>query len=449
MSTIALASFFGSAIEWYEFFLFASASALVFGPLFFPSADPMTGTLLSFGTLGVGFLSRPVGAVAAGHLGDRVGRKHVLVATLLVMGLATTSIGVLPGYDSIGVWAPIALVALRILQGLAVGGEWGGAALIAVEHSSEKSRGFYGSVPQMGLPAGLLLATVALELSGRAMDEQAFAEWGWRLPFLAAAPLVLVGLLIRLRINEPPAFRAVLDEQRREKLPVLAAIRRYPKQILLAAGMRFADNILYYVFATFGLTYMTGHLGMHRSTVLLAIMAAAGLELITLPVFGALSDRIGRKPVVLVGASLAVLLPVPFFWLADTGNGWLVLCAEVLMLSIAHAAVFAPLAAWFAEMFSPEVRYSGITLGFQIGALLSGAPAPLLATALLARYGDMTPVALVAGAGSLVTAICAIMAKDMVGRDRRDAIADPTQSGDPEPVASQRVSSGPRTDHDV
>jgi metabolite-proton symporter len=411
MSTIALASFIGSTIEWYDFFLYGITSALVFGKLFFPASDPLNGTLLAFGTFAVGFIARPFGGIIAGHLGDRIGRKFVLVATLLAMGISTTFIGLVPSYHSIGLAAPVLLILLRVVQGLAVGGEWGGAALIAVEHAPPGKRGFYGSFPQMGLPAGLCLATAGMELASR-LPESEFLEWGWRVPFVFSAVLVVVGLLIRLRIEEPPAFRNVLDADTRVKLPILEAIRRFPRAILLSAGLRFADNILYYVFTTFGLMYMSGHLGLPRQTVLYAILLAAALELLTNPFFGALSDKVGRRPVVIFGALVAVAAPFPFFFLVGTGNPLLILLAEVMVLSIAHAAVFSPMAAWFAEMFSPEVRYSGVTLGFQLGALAAGAPTPLIATALLAKYNDYTAVAIFAMVGAAVTLICAVMARE-------------------------------------
>jgi len=422
MLTIAIASFIGSAIEWFDFFLYGITSALVFGKLFFPGGDPLTGTLLAFGTFAVGFIARPFGGIVAGHLGDRVGRKFVLVTTLLAMGISTTLIGLVPSYNSIGLLAPILLVLLRIVQGLAVGGEWGGAALIAVEHANPKRRGFYGSFPQMGLPAGLCMAVGGMELASR-LPEAEFLTWGWRLPFLFSAVLVVVGLVIRLRIEEPPAFKKVLDSGATVKLPIVEAVRRYPRAILLSAGLRFADNILYYVFTTFGLTYMTSHLGVPRHTVLVAILIAAALELVTKPFFGALSDKVGRKQVVVFGALVAVIAPFPFFQLVGTGNPTLIVLAEVLVLSIAHAAVFSPLAAWFAEMFSPDVRYSGVTIGFQLGALVAGAPTPLIATALLAKYGDYIAVAIFAMLAAAVTLVCALFV-----RVASDTKASPTRT---------------------
>jgi len=416
MLTIAIASFMGSAIEWFDFFLYGITSALVFGKLYFPGGDPLTGTLLAFGTFAVGFIARPFGGIVAGHLGDRVGRKFVLVTTLLAMGVSTTLIGLVPSYHSIGLAAPILLILLRIVQGLAVGGEWGGAALIAVEHANPNRRGLYGSFPQMGLPAGLCMAVGGMELASR-LPETEFLAWGWRIPFLFSAVLVAVGLVIRLRIEEPPAFKKVLDSDSTVKLPIVEAVRRFPRAILMSAGLRFADNILYYVFTTFGLTYMTSHLGLPRKTVLVAILIAAALELLTNPLFGALSDKFGRKQVVIFGALVAVVAPFPFFHMVGTGNPTMILLAEIMVITIAHAAVFSPMAAWFAEMFSPEVRYSGVTIGFQLGALLAGAPTPLIATALLAKYGDYTPVAIFAMIAAGITLVCALFAR--VVQERR------------------------------
>ncbi|WP_414448263.1 MFS transporter [Burkholderia sp. 22PA0099] len=425
MSTIAAASFIGSTIEWYDFFLYGIASAIVFGPLYFPGNNPLTGTLLAFGTFAVGFIARPFGGIVAGHLGDRIGRKFVLVATLLAMGISTAVIGLVPSFGQIGMLAPVLLIALRVVQGLAVGGEWGGAALIAVEHAPQGKRGLYGSFPQMGLPAGLCLATGAMELVSR-LPETDFLAWGWRIPFVCSALLVVIGLLIRLRIEEPPVFREILDSRKQARLPILEAIRRFPRAIVLSAGLRFADNILYYVFTTFGLSYMTRHLGLPRRMVLVAILLAAALELLTNPLFGALSDRLGRKPVVVFGALLAVLAPYPFFLLVGTGNPLLVLLAEAIVISIAHAAVFAPMAAWFAEMFSPDVRYSGVTIGFQLGALLAGAPTPVIATTLLAKYGDFGPIALFAMGAAFITLVCALLA-----RDARSLGTEPTPTPTP------------------
>lgn len=411
MKRVATAAFVGSAIEWYDFFLFGTASALVFGQLFFPGSDPMTGTLLAFGTFGVGFFARPVGGIVAGHLGDRVGRKKTLVATLLLMGLATAAIGLLPTYATVGVWAPLLLVALRVIQGLGVGGEWGGAALLAVEHAPARRRGYYGAFPQMGVPAGLLLASAAFAAVS-ALPDDALYSWGWRIPFLLSFALVGVGLFIRLAIAEPESFRKVVESGERVRRPIVTAVRDYPREVLLAAGIRFADNVIYYVFGTFALTYIANELGLPRSVGLIGVLVASALELFTMPFFGALSDRVGRRPVVLGGALFGIVTALPYFWLTDTGNSVLVICGAILTISIAHAAVFTPLSAWFSEMFGAEVRYSGISIGFQLGALVAGAPTPFIAVALLsAADGSPVLVAALVMAACAVTAVSAYLAR--------------------------------------
>ena len=412
MAKVAAASFIGSAIEYYDFFLFGTAAALVFGPLFFPGADPMSGTLLAFATFGVGFFARPLGGIIAGHLGDRIGRKKTLVGTLVIMGAATTAVGVLPTYESIGVWAPIALVVLRLCQGLGVGGEWGGAALLAVEHAPQSKRGFYGSWPQMGIPAGLLLASGAFALVS-ALPEEAFLSWGWRIPFMASAVLVIVGLVIRAKISEPPAFKKIMDAKAQVKHPLTEVLKKYPKEIALIAGIRFADNVLYYVFATFGLAYITTQLGLPKSVALTGILVASAIELITMPIFGALSDRIGRRPVVMMGAGIMLAMAFPFFWLVGTGNSWGVILACTITIAGAHSMVFAPLSAWFAELFGAGVRYTGVSVGYQMGSLIAGAPAPILATYLVSiNGGAYWPVALMVIVAGLVTLICAFVARD-------------------------------------
>jgi MFS transporter, MHS family, shikimate and dehydroshikimate transport protein len=404
---VAAASLIGSAIEWYDFFLYGTAAALVFNKLFFPSVNPLTGTLLAFATFGVGFFARPLGAVVFGHLGDKVGRKATLVTTLLIMGLATALVGVVPSYGSIGAAAPILLVLLRVAQGFAVGGEWGGAALMAVEHAPEGRRGFYGSWPQLGVPLGLLLSTGAFALVSQLPEDQ-FMAWGWRLPFLASLALVIVGLFIRLKVTESPAFAHARETGVQVRQPIVEVLRRYPRQVLLSAGVRFIDNVLYYVFATFALTYMTVQLHVPRGVALTGVLLASAVELVTMPFFGALSDRIGRRPVVVGGAILAGVLAYPFFWLVDTKQPVLIWLATVLIVGIAHAAVFAPLAAFFSELFGTGVRYSGVSIGFQLGALVAGAPTPFVAIWLLSSSGGKpwTVAALVVVA-ALVTVVSA------------------------------------------
>jgi MHS family shikimate/dehydroshikimate transporter-like MFS transporter len=413
MAKVAGASFIGSAVEYYDFFLFGTAAALVFPQLFFPGANPLSGTLLAFATFGVGFFARPVGGIIAGHLGDKIGRKKTLVATLLIMGVATTAVGILPTYQAIGIWAPIALVVLRLCQGLGVGGEWGGAALLAVEHAPASKRGFYGSWPAMGIPAGLLLSSGAFAVVS-ALPDDAFMSWGWRVPFLASSVLVIIGLIIRAKISEPTAFKKILDSHDQVKLPLAEVLRTYPREVALIAGIRFADNILYYVFATFGLAYMTTQLGLPRSVALAGVLVASAIELVTMPMFGALSDRIGRRKVVMMGTGIMLAMAFPFFWLVGTGSSWGVILACTITIAGAHAMVFAPLAAWFAELFDPHVRYTGISVGYQMGSLIAGAPAPIIATYLVSvNDGAYWPVALLVIAAGLVTLVCTILARDV------------------------------------
>jgi metabolite-proton symporter len=412
MGKVAAASLIGSAIEWYDFFLFGTASALVFSKIFFPTTDPLSGTLLAFATFGVGFFARPIGGIIAGHLGDRIGRKKTLIATLMLMGIATALVGLVPTYDSIGALAPALLVTLRLVQGLGVGGEWGGAALLAVEHAPAKRRGYYGSWPQLGVPAGLLLSSGAFAAIG-ALPKEDFLTWGWRVPFIASAVLVIVGLLIRARISEPPAFRKILESNAQLRHPIVEALRNRPKEVVLSAGIRFADNVLYYVFATFGLTYMTSRVGLPSSLALGAVLIASALELVTMPMFGALSDRVGRRPVIVGGAAVMILMAFPFFWLVDTGNALAAILACTVVLAVSHSMVFAPISAWFAEMFGAGSRYSGVSVGFQLGSLIAGAPTPFLATYLLASSGGAHwPVALMVVAAGSVTLICALIARD-------------------------------------
>lgn len=415
---VATASFIGSAIEWYDFFLYGTAAALVFPALFFPDFSELTGTLAAFATFGVAFVARPIGGVVFGHYGDKVGRKTMLVLTLLIMGLATFFIGLLPSFDSIGVWAPILLVILRFAQGFGVGGEWGGAALMAVEHAPSDKRGFYGSWPQLGIPAGLLLSTAVFSAVSALMSEEQFVGWGWRIPFLLSVALVGVGLFIRLKIMETPSFSQVKETNTEARMPIVEVFRTYPKAVFLAGGVRFADNVLYYVFATFVFTYTTSQLGLPRSAALVGVLIAAALEFITMPAFGALSDRVGRRPVIIGGALVMMAISFPFFWLVDTRNTLLVWLAIVLALSVSHAAVFGPIAAFFAELFDTRVRYSGTSVGYQLGSLVAGAPTPFIATALLAwSGGDPWPISLFTLAAGLVTLVCVLLTKETFQRN--------------------------------
>jgi MHS family shikimate/dehydroshikimate transporter-like MFS transporter len=384
---VALASLIGTTIEWYDFFLYGTAAALVFNRLFFPNSDPLMGTLYAFGTYAVGFFARPIGGIVIGHYGDKVGRKSMLVLTLVIMGVATFLIGLLPTYEQIGPWAAVALVVLRVAQGFGVGGEWGGAVLMAVEHAPPGRRGFYGSWPQIGVPAGLVLSTAVFAAFSRLPEDQ-FLSWGWRVPFLVSALLVGVGLLIRMRIVETPAFAKMKETSAEARQPIIEVLRTYPKEVLLAMGARFAENGAFYIYSVFVLVYATQQVKMPQQTVLNAMLFGAACELVAIPFFGALSDRFGRRPVYLFGAIMTAVLAYPLFWLLDTASPPLVWLAMFCVFVFSHAAMYGPQAAFLSEMFGTRVRYSGASLGAQLASVLAGGLSPFIATALLRSYGS-------------------------------------------------------------
>jgi MFS transporter, MHS family, shikimate and dehydroshikimate transport protein len=413
---VAVASLIGTAIEWYDFFIFGTAAALVFGQLFFPSAEPIIGTLYSFAIFGVAFIARPLGGMVFGHYGDKIGRKSMLVMTLLIMGVATTLMGLLPTYESIGIWAPILLVILRFLQGVAVGGEWGGAVLMAVEYSPEGRRGFYGSWPQMGSPIGLFLSTIVFFLASLLSQDQ-FLAWGWRLPFLFSIVLVGVGLFIRLRILETPAFNRVKEGGTEARLPMIDVLRNDLKNVLLATAIVFVTIGGFYVVTTFTLSYGTETLGVSRNIMLVGVIIAAISEFVSIPLFAALSDRVGRRPVITWSAAVCTLFAFPFFWLLETRSTGLIWLAFAV-ITFAMGGVYGPASSFIAELFDTRVRYSGASLGYQLSGVLSGAFAPLIATALLASFGGASwPVALYLAALSLVSLVGAYLAAETYRSD--------------------------------
>src|SRR4051794_15676558 len=421
---IVAASLIGTTIEWYDFFLYGSAAALVFNKLFFPDSDPLVGTLLSFLTYAVGFAARPLGALVFGHYGDRLGRKKLLVLSLLLMGGATFAIGLLPTHATVGTAAPVLLTVLRLVQGFALGGEWGGAVLLVSEHGDARRRGFWASWPQTGAPAGQLLATGVLSLLTAVLSDSAFGSWGWRIPFLLSGVLVLVGLWIRLSVDESPVFKQALAraEARKaahaeaEKLPLVSVMKHHWRDVLVAMGARMAENISYYVITAFILVYATTSAGVSKQTALNAVLIASAVHFAVIPAWGALSDRVGRRPVYLLGAAGVGLWMFPFFSLVDTGGfGNLILAVTVGL--VLHGAMYAPQAAFFSEMFATRMRYSGASIGAQFASVAAGAPAPLIATALLADYDSSTPIALYVIAAALVTLVAVGVAKETRHRD--------------------------------
>ncbi|MFC5138924.1 MFS transporter [Actinomycetospora rhizophila] len=409
---VAGATLIGTSIEWFDFFVYGAAAALVFGKLFFPTANPLTGTLLALSTFGVGFVARPFGGVIFAHFGDRIGRKSMLVLSVVLMGGGTFLVGLMPTYATIGIAAPILLVLLRIVQGIGLGGEWGAAAVMAVEYAPPKRRGFFGSFPQTGVPAGMLTANLSLLIMSALMSDEAFLSWGWRVPFLASIVLVAVGIVIRLRVAESPVFEQAKSAGKIERQPVLAVLRRQPLNVLRAAGLRFAENSTFYIHTTFVLTYGTVVLGMARSDLLLAVIVSSALGLLSIPFYGWAADRFGRRPVVLWGSLVLLLMSWPYFWALDTRElPWIIL-ATVIAVNIGNSAVYAPQPAWFSELFEPEVRYSGASIGAQGASVFAGGLAPVIATALLDATGGWGWIAVYMSAMVLITIVAALFSPD-------------------------------------
>jgi metabolite-proton symporter len=383
---VLVASSIGSALEWYDFFIYGMASALVFGELFFPKLDPSMGTLAAFATFGVGFFARPFGGLIFGHLGDRLGRKPVLVITLLLVGGGTFLIGLLPTYQTAGVFAPALLVLLRLVQGFGAGAEYGGAVLLAVEHAPPGKRGFFGSWPPIGVTAGNLVASGVFAIFS-ALPREDFLAWGWRVPFLLSMILIVFGLYIRARVAETPVFSAALEKKKALEAPVKHALRRHPKEFLVVLGARLAENGLGYLFPVFTLNYLTKQLGMPKSPVLNGMTVAYAISLFTIPAFSALSDRIGRRPVYMGAALFCAVLAFPYFWMINTQNIVLVWIALILALAVGIAGMFGPQAAYFSELFSTRSRYSGFAFARELGSLLAGGPAPFVSALLVIWAG--------------------------------------------------------------
>ncbi len=381
----AVASVVGTSIEWYDFFLYGTAAAIVFPAVFFPKSSPYAGTLASFATYAVGFAARPVGAAIFGHWGDRIGRKATLIITLLMMGLASALVGVLPGTATIGIAAPILLVVLRLLQGLAVGGEWSGSVLLSMEWGKQRRRGLMASWPQMGVPIGLLLGTGAMTAIALSYPD-AFKAWAWRIPFLASLLLVAIGLWVRLKVLETPLFAQLVEKRTVAKVPVVEVIRRYPKEIVLSALLRMSEQAPFYLYTAFALAYIKDHLHQTEGLGLAAVTVGGALELFLIPVFGNLSDRLGRRRVYATGAILTGVVAFPFFVLLNSGAAGLIILG-VALIAIPHAIQYGPQSSYIAENFPTGLAYAGSGLGYQAASLIAGGPAPLLATWMLVSFG--------------------------------------------------------------
>jgi MFS transporter, MHS family, shikimate and dehydroshikimate transport protein len=423
MGKLASASILATALEWFDFLIYSTASALVFGTVFFPTLGGSGGTIASFGTLAVGFLARPLGGIIAGALGDKYGRKGPLVASMIIMGLATFSIGLLPGYDTIGIWAPILLIAARLVQGLGVGAQWGGATLLLTEHSPVKRRGFFGSLVQLGTVAGIVIGNAFFLAILLFVDDQAFISWGWRVPFLSGLLLVAVGIYVQLKIEETPVFKTMQAKAAAKtadveipKVPLALAVRKYWKQILQAAGAFFVVNGTFYIMISGMLSYGTANLGLSQTTMIVVVVIAVLSQMITIPFFGAFSDRHGRRRIFLVGAALMGVYAFPFFWLVDTGNPVIVGLAIVIGLTL-HATMFGPQAAMFAEMFPADVRYSGASLGFQLASVFAGGLAPMIMVWLIDRTGTSLSVSFYILAMAIITFVAVFTIKERFQAD--------------------------------
>ncbi|GHI83181.1 MFS transporter [Streptomyces xanthophaeus] len=447
---IVAASLIGTTIEWYDFFLYGSAAALVFNKLFFPSSDPLVGTLLAFLTYAVGFAARPLGGVVFGHYGDKIGRKKLLVLSLLMMGGATFAMGLLPTHASIGVGAPVLLTLLRLIQGFALGGEWGGAVLLVSEHGGDERRGFWASWPQAGAPGGNLLATGVLALLAAVQSDEAFLAWGWRIPFLLSGLLVIIGLWIRISVSESPVF---LEAQRKaaaeaeagvkEKPPVVEVFRTGWRQVLTAIGTRLGENISYYIITAFLLVYVTVHLELPKSDALNAVLIGSAVHFVTIPLWGALSDRIGRRPVTLIGAVGMIGWAFAFFALLDTRSFWAIALAVTVGLLL-HGAMYGPQAAFISEMFDTKVRYSGASMGSQLASIIGGALAPIIAVALLDDYDSSVPVSFYLAVAAVITALTVWAAKETRGRDlaqdgRKALPGTPARAGERQAAVSRNT----------
>ncbi|KAA9160199.1 MHS family MFS transporter [Amycolatopsis acidicola] len=423
-----LGSLVGTSLEWYDFFLYGSAAALVFNEVFFPSFDPLTGTLLSFLTFAIGFLARPVGGILAGHYGDRFGRKKILLFTVSLMGGSTVAIGLIPSYAVIGVAAPILLILVRLAQGFALGGEWAGGALMIAERAPSARRGYLTSFVQVGVPIGTLLSTALLYLMSGTLSRDAFVHWGWRVPFLVSVVVVLIGVYIRRRVGESPVFTELKEEAGDSRAPLLTLLKTQPWDVLRVIGIRAGADIVYYLLVTFLLTYVTTTLGLPRGVGLLATLIGAGMQLFTYPAFAALSDRYGRKGVTIFGAAGAIAWMFVFFPLVDTKSTGLIVLA-VLGGLFFHSAMYGVQASWICELFDARHRYSGASLGYQLSGIVGGSLAPTIAVALLGISDSTVPVVAYVCAALALVLVTALLTRETQGGSLREtSVAETARS---------------------
>ena len=418
-----LGSLIGTSLEWYDFFLYGSAAALVFNEVFFPTFDPLAGTLLAFLTFAIGFVARPIGGILAGHYGDRFGRKKVLLFTVSLMGAATVAIGLIPSYAVIGIAAPVLLILVRLAQGFALGGEWAGGALMIAERAPSARRGYLTSFVQVGVPIGTLASAAVLYVMSGTLSRDAFVHWGWRVPFLLSAVVVLIGVYIRRRVGESPAFTEMQEEERRpERAPILNLLKTQPVDVLRVIGIRAGADIIYYLLVTFLLTYVTTTLGLPRGVGLLATLAGAGMQLFTYPAFAALSDRYGRRAITIFGAAGAIIWMFVFFPLLDTKSTGLIVLA-VLGGLFFHSAMYGVQASWICELFDTQHRYSGASLGYQLSGIVGGSLAPTIAVALLSISDSTVLVVVYVCVALALVLLTALLTRETRGGELPDVSA--------------------------
>lgn len=416
LNRVLIASLIGSSIEWFDYFLYGTVAALVFNQMFFVNEDPTVGLMLAYASFALAFFIRPFGGIIFSHIGDKIGRKKTLVITLSLMGIATFGMGLLPTYQAIGIWAPILLITLRLIQGLGIGGEWGGALLLAVEYAPPEKRGLFGSVPQMGVTIGMVLGTFALSIM-TLLPEDSFMTWGWRVPFLLSALLVLFGLWIRKGIDETPSFKKVQESGEIPRIPIVETFKTHWREVLIAVGAKVVETAPFYIFGTFIVSYATTNLNFSNTAVLNAVMISTIITTILIPIMGRISDRVGRKPLYVYGSIAMMIYAFPYFWLIHQESIFLLTIATIIGLGIIWAPITAVLGTMFSEIFSAEVRYTGISLGYQIGAAVAGGTAPLVATALLANFNNSyVPVALYIIFTTIISLIAIWAVKDRQGQ---------------------------------